>query len=884
MSDLTLGTKLQLRKIMQQPKTIYLADYKPSDFTVDTIDLEVDIFEDFTIVSSEIKIDKRKDILGKKVNLELNGEGIELLEIKLNGETLPHDRFQLSSDKLVILNLENDSVILNIKNKIDPKNNKALEGFYQSGPQLCTQCEPEGFRRITYFIDRPDVMAKFRTKMIADKSQFPFLLSNGNRVGSGSLGDGRHWAYWEDPFRKPCYLFAMVAGDFDVARDVFMTKSGRKVDLEIYVDKGNLFKTPHAMNSLKESMKWDEETFGLEYDLGIYMIVAVDSFNMGAMENKGLNIFNSTYTLADQKTATDHDFQNIQGVIGHEYFHNWTGNRVTCRDWFQLTLKEGLTVFRDQEFSSDLLSRAVKRLEDVRLLKELQFAEDAGPLSHPIRPSSYIEINNFYTRTVYEKGSEVIRMIHTLIGKDNFRKGMDKYFDLFDGQAVTTEDFIHAMEIASGSDLSQFKNWYSRPGTPTLIVRSKDNGDHLLLEIEQKYPPTTHKVPEGNVLHMPFVVGLLSKETKNVTETQLEIKSLKDTFRLSKNGSVIASLNRGFSSPVHVDYPYSTEDLMYLMSYDNDPYCRFDATQKVYQQILIKQLEQFKKTGELSKNLDKDFENSFNALLNDSSIDHSFKSYLLELPSENSLSQELNQPDFDSIHTVHSHFKKQLGLTFHNWFIHEHSLLLKKGPFELTPKAFGERSLRNQCLSFLVSSGSKDGIEVLKNHYFNAGNMTEEIFGLQQFISTGIDLEHEAISGFYKKWGHDSLVMQKWFAALAAYTPKSHALDRIRVIEKDSLFKSDVPNYLRSLYLQFSKNNLHSFHSTDGLGYDFLVEKISWIDGFNPQVASRISSAFSLINKLDDVRQSKMRNSLDRLIKSKISKDTYEVISKYLYQ
>lgn len=867
---------------MQQPKTIYLKDYKPSDFIVETIDLEVDIFSEHTIVSSEMLIHKRKDLHGKKVHLELNGEGLELIELKLNGEILPHESYQLSSDKLVILNQLKDSFILNIKNKIDPKNNKALEGFYQSGPQLCTQCEPEGFRRITYFIDRPDMMAKFRTKMIADKMLFPFLLSNGNRIDSGDLKDGRHWALWEDPFRKPSYLFAMVAGDFDVARDVFTTKSGQKVDLEIYVDRGNLFKTPHAMESLKQSMKWDEETFGLEYDLDNYMIVAVDSFNMGAMENKGLNIFNSSYTLADEKSATDHDFQNIQGVIGHEYFHNWTGNRVTCRDWFQLTLKEGLTVFRDQEFSSDMLSRAVKRLEDVRLLKELQFAEDAGPLSHPIRPSSYIEINNFYTRTVYEKGSEVIRMIHTLLGKENFRKGMDKYFELFDGKAVTTEDFLFAMESASGVNLSQFKNWYSRPGTPTIVVNTRDQGDKIIFDFEQKYPPTTHKVPEGNILHLPFVIGLLNKETKEVTEKCLEIKSLKESFSFPKSGAVVPSLNRGFSAPVHVDYSYQISELIFLMSFDNDPYCRFDATQKIYQHFLTQQIDHFIKTGELFDSLNKDFKDAFEALLKDETIDLSFKSYLLELPSENSLSQEMSSPDFNAIHVVHSQFKKLLGLTFQDWFLKEHGFLRDHDRFELTPKAFGKRSLRNQCLGYLVASGSEKGIEALKDHYFKAGNMTEEIYGLQQYISTGIHLDHEAITSFYDKWKHDSLVMQKWFSALAAFTPKKQALDRISQIEKNALFKKEVPNYLRALYLQFSKNNLHSFHSEDGLGYEFLVDKIQWMDSFNPQVASRVASAFSLINKLDKERKQKMKMALDRLMKNKPSKDTYEVISKYL--
>jgi aminopeptidase N len=869
---------------MQEPKTIYLKDYKPSDFTIDSVELTVDIYDDYTIVESLLKIKKHDELLGKKSNLTLNGEGMELLELKFNDEPLPHERFQLSDDKLTILGLEHDEFILAIKNKIEPQNNKALEGLYQSGPQLCTQCEPEGFRRITYFIDRPDVMARFKTKMIADQKKYPFLLSNGNRVSSGEIHRGRHWVLWEDPFRKPCYLFAMVAGDFDVARDSFITKSGRKVDLEIYVDKGNHFKTPHAMQSLKDSMKWDEETFGLEYDLDVYMIVAVDSFNMGAMENKGLNIFNSTYTLADEKSATDHDFQNIQGEIGHEYFHNWTGNRVTCRDWFQLTLKEGLTVFRDQEFSSDMLSRAVKRLEDVRLLKDAQFAEDAGPLSHPIRPSSYIEINNFYTRTVYEKGSEVIRMIHTLIGKENFRKGMDKYFELFDGQAVTTEDFIHAMEVASGVDLTQFKNWYSRPGTPTLIVRSKKEGNELVMDVEQKYPPTTHKVPEGNVLHMPFVVGLVNSETRSVSEIKLEVKKLKQSFKIPANGNEILSLNRSFSAPVHVDYPYEVSELVTLMSTETDPYCRYEATQKIYQHIFSLEMNHLKATGQVKEGLNDDFKTAFKAHLDDETIDLSFKSYLLDLPSENTLAQEMLLPDFDAIHLVHTNLKKKLGLTFQDWFLEEHRRLSQRGSFELTPKAFGERALRNQCLSFLVASGTHEGMEALKSHYESASNMTEEIHGLQQYVLRGVDLQHDAVQKFYRKWKHDSLVMLKWFAALAAFSPKTGVIERLQNLEKDPLFQGQVPNYLRSLYLQFSKNNLHAFHDLSGESYQFMAERIIRIDRFNPQVASRAASSFSLINKLDDVRAKKMRSALEGIMKVRPSRDTFEVISKYLAQ
>jgi aminopeptidase N len=867
-----------------QPKTIFLADYKPSSFSVDSIDLTVDIHKDHTLIHSILRIEKRPEFKGQKLNLELNGEGMELLDVKFNGENVPSDKYQLSTDKLVFLNVEHDKFVIEIQNKIDPSRNTALEGFYQSGPQLCTQCEPEGFRRITYFIDRPDVMAKYKTKMIADKNQYPFLLSNGNRIGSGDLPGGRHWVEWQDPFRKPSYLFAMVAGDFDVARNTFTTMKNRKVDLEIYVDKGNLGKTPHAMESLKQSMKWDEDTFGLEYDLDIYMIVAVDSFNMGAMENKGLNIFNSTYTLANEKSATDHDFQNIQGVIGHEYFHNWSGNRVTCRDWFQLTLKEGLTVFRDQEFSSDMLSRAVKRLEDVRMVKDSQFAEDAGPLSHPIRPSSYIEINNFYTRTVYEKGAEVIRMIHTLIGKEKFRKGMDKYFEMFDGKAVTTEDFLKAMEMASGKNLSQFKNWYSRAGTPTLIIRTRTEGNELVMEIEQQYPTTAHEVSQENILHMPFVIGLLDKKTKKMTETKLELTKIKESFRFPVEGDVIPSLNRSFSAPVHIDYPYEVADLITLMSFDNDPYCKYEATQKIYDYVFKSEFNQYKASGELTKDLNPAFKEAFGNLLKEESIDLSFKSYLLDLPTESGLSQEMIQPDFDAIHLVHKHLRKKLGVAFQDWFLKEHQKLSATSKFELTPKAFGERALKNQCLTYLVASETKEGFASLEKHYEHATNMTEEIHALQQYIVSGVPLEHPAIQKFYSKWKHDSLVMIKWFGSLASCSPKKEVITRLEKLEKDPLFLNQIPNYLRALYLQFSKNNLNAFHDASGVGYRFVAERIKLIDGFNPQVASRAAGSFSLINKLDETRKQEMRTALNVIMGGTPSRDTFEVVSKYLAQ
>jgi aminopeptidase N len=865
---------------LSKPKTIHLKDYKPSPFGIERINLDIDIFDDHSLVKSIMKIQKKNR---GAAHLELDGVNMELISIKLNGEILGSNQFQLSPEKLTILNIEHEEFLLEIVNKIDPVANKSCEGFYMSGEQLCTQCEPEGFRKITYFFDRPDVMAKFSTRMSADKKRFPFLLSNGNRISQGELKDGRHYVEWMDPYPKPCYLFAMVAGDFDVARDSFTTKSGRNIALEIYVDKGNLRKTPHAMESLKTAMKWDEDNFGLEYDLDIYMIVAVDSFNMGAMENKGLNIFNSTYTLADEKTATDLDFQNIQGVIGHEYFHNWTGNRVTCRDWFQLTLKEGLTVYRDQEFSADMLSRAVKRLEDVRLLKEAQFAEDAGPLSHPIRPESYIEINNFYTRTVYEKGAEVIRMIETLIGKDVFRKGMDKYFELYDGKAITTEDFVKAMELASGRDLTQFKNWYSRPGTPTIKVTPEFSDAEVKLHIEQKYPTTSHRISEENVLHLPFKIGFLHPDG-TIQENKLELTKIQETFSFPLKGKSNITLNRSFSAPVIVEFPYEFSDLLEIMSYERDAYCRYEATQKIYDFILKSEFNQYKISGELSTELNDDFKSSMERLLNDEQIDLSFKSYLLDLPTENALAQEMMQPDFDAIKAVHDNLQRKIGKAFLPWFLNEHQKLSDNYPFELNPKGYGIRALKNQCLNYLVASEDKQGWQCLEKHYNDASNMTEEIAGLIQYIASGVEFNHPAIRSFYKKWKDDSLVMIKWFSALAAYSPKKEALSRLMELESDPLFAKEVPNYLRALYVQFAKSNLVSFHDQSGAGYRFMAERIAKVDRFNPQVASRGASAFSLINRLDSQRQQLMKDALQGLMSNKLSADTYEVVSKYLAQ
>jgi len=849
------------------PQMIHLKDYKPSDFQIKSIDLIVDIREKDTLVTSTINFTRTNK---SAAILELDGEMMKLESIKINNQALSSDDYNVTTDKLIIKNLTSDSFTLETQVLIDPFNNTSCEGFYKSGDQLCTQCEAQGFRKITYYLDRPDVMSKFTTKMIADKKRFPYLLANGNRVEKGDLPNGKHFTVWEDPFKKPAYLFAMVAGDFDVAVDTFTTMKNRKVDLEIYVDKGNLHKTEHAMTSLKKSMKWDEDTYGLEYDLDIYMIVAVDSFNMGAMENKGLNIFNSTYTLADKTSATDDDFQRIESVIGHEYFHNWTGNRVTCRDWFQLTLKEGLTVYRDQEFSSDMLSRAVKRIEDVRHLKEAQFPEDAGPTRHPIRPSSYIEINNFYTMTIYEKGSEVIRMIATLVGRDTFRKGMDKYFELFDGQAVTTEDFVHAMELASGKDLSQFKNWYSRSGTPTLKIQSSFSGSDVEIKIEQIYPEDKN-VSAENILHMPFSLGIISKSGE-VEVHNLELRNLVESFKFKASEGSVLSLNRNFSAPVIIDHKFELKDLIHLMSFDTDSYCRFEATQTIYKELLkLNALE-----------LDESFVKGFERILKDESLDLTFKSYLLDMPSHATLANHLKVYDFDVIGDLVKNFRAKIANKFLNWFEETYQKLSQDKEFLLTPEAYGKRALKNQCLRYMVATKSEKSFALLKSHFDNATNMTEEIFALKEFIASGVDLDHEVVQKFYQKWKHDGLVMIKWFEAIAAYSPKEVVFERIDRLEKDPLYQNKVPNYIRALYMQFGKMNLRAFHQADGSGYRFLAEKIKMMDGFNPQVASRHISCFSLYSKIDNTRKEHMKKSLETIMGASPSKDTFEIVSSYL--
>lgn len=868
------------------PVTIFLKDYQKPDYTIETVELEFDLDLEKTNVKNKMKI---KRLSEGDAPLVLFGEDMDFLGVMVDGKEIQADQFELSEKTLTIHNLPNDFV-LEVENQINPKQNTILEGLYASGNILCTQNEPEGFRRITYFLDRPDVMATYSTKVIAKKEQFPVLLSNGNPVERGELPDGKHFVTWEDPFRKPSYLYALVAGDLGLIEDKFTTMKGREILLQIYCDKGNEDKCGHAMESLKKAMQWDEERFGLEYDLDIYMIVAVDSFNMGAMENKGLNIFNSSLVLARPDTATDKDFLAIESVVGHEYFHNWTGNRVTCRDWFQLTLKEGLTVFRDQEFSADLNSRPVKRIEDVKILRQYQFTEDAGPMSHPIKPSSYMEINNFYTATVYDKGSEVIRMYQTLLGREGFRKGIDKYFELFDGQAVTTEDFIHAMSVANDNfDFSLFQKWYAQSGTPRLRYQGQYNPEtkEYSLTLEQETKSTPNQSDKEPLL-LPLEFGLvgadgsdlvIETDNTNVKDGLILFGTEKEQF-VFKNipSEPVLSINRSFSSPVTVETQESEQNLAFLMANDSDGFNRYESAQKFY----IQQLDSFLKAnqqGTTGSPSDLFFE-AIEKVIQDKELDASTKAYTLTVPDEVSLLQKQSTLDFANTHQSRETMLKLIGEKFSSTLMEQYHQLEDHGDYKLDPVSVGKRMLRARYLSFLLASGQKDAQEVAYQQFQKATNMTERFGALAVLSHYPNHYTDKALHEFYEQWKGDSLVMQKWLAVQSS-CPLDMTYDRILNLEENPVFDVKVPNLVRSLYGPFVMNNYVQFHHESGRGYDLLAERLIKIDRINALVAARLASAFKDYGKLPSNLKEMMSKQLDRIIEVKgLSKNTYEVVKK----
>ena len=860
------------------PKVIKLNEYKKPDYVVESIDLVFHLDSTKTLVHSTMKISKNAE---DAQSLFLNGEELILKSIKLNGEAFTD--YKLDTElNLLTLNKVPSLFTLEIENEINPEANKTLDGLYKSGTIFCTQNEPEGFRRITYYIDRPDNMAKFTTKIIADKKLYPVLLCNGNPIAKGDLPGGLHFVTWEDPFKKPSYLYALVAGDLGVIKDTYKTTSGRNVALEIYCDKGNENKCHHAMESLKKSMKWDEDRFGLEYDLDIYMIVAVDAFNMGAMENKGLNIFNSAYVLADQKSATDTNFYGIESVIGHEYFHNWTGNRITCRDWFQLTLKEGLTVFRDQEFSADMNSRSVERIQSVMGLRASQFAEDAGPTSHPIKPATYMEINNFYTATIYEKGAEVIRMIQTLLGVDGFRKGMDKYFELFDGQAVRTEDFIHAMSVANNNfDFTQFKNWYAQNGTPLLNAISiyDEKNKTLTLTLTQSFP--ANAPADALPYHMPVRVGLIGPNGNDIVSKVLELKKASQDFVFENiNVKPILSINRDFSSPVKLTTDLSFSDQLFLMANDTDSFNRFEAAQVVSTKLMLGMIEDAK--AKRSLELNAQYVQAFGKLLTDSSIDEAFKALSMTIPSEGILHQEQSVITYPETDLVRTFVMKTLATAHQDQLLKLYKSVDQGSVYKLDPKSMGQRDLKNKCLNMLsyVEDGKYSALAF--DQFKNATNMTDEIGALTTLVHSNAKQKNEALKSFYVKWKSETLVIQKWLSVQSMNSDDS-VYETILNLEKDSVYDRTIPNLVRSLLGQFVASNKVQFNHESGRGYKLIADRMLELDKLNPQVASRMASGFKDFKRTPQNLQNMMRVELERIIKTEgLSKNVYEIVSKIL--
>ncbi len=859
---------------MNSTKTIYLKDYTPPNYLITHTDLEFKLDADSTIVKAQLSIKPNK-ITDNNNILILNGENLKLKSIQINNKDLNSNSYTITDTELHI-NAPMEKFTLTTIVEISPLKNTALEGLYKSGDILCTQCEANGFRRITYYMDRPDVMSCFTTTIYADKTLYPILLSNGNPIERGQ-DDTKHWVCWQDPNPKPCYLFALVAGNLDVIKDIFITKSNRPINLEIYCDPGNKNKCQHAMTSLKKSMQWDEKRFGREYDLDIYMIVAVDSFNMGAMENKGLNIFNSCYVLADQESATDNNFLGIEAVIAHEYFHNWTGNRITCRDWFQLTLKEGLTVFRDQCFSADMNSEILQRIDDVSTLRNRQFPEDAGPTAHPIKPKSYIKMDNFYTATVYEKGAEVIRMYYTILGKDKFYQAMDYYFNKFDGQAITTEDFFEAMQSATDIDLTQFLRWYDLAGTPLLEIsdcyNAKENSLHI--NIKQSIPKL--KYQDFKPLLIPLSIGLLDANGNDIKiqcpkqplidKGLLLICEEEQTFIFNNiTAKPILSLNRNFSAPVNISYNYSNAEYVFLAKHDNDDFNRFEAIQSLSKNILLKacqnnaQIQDYQAYTEL-----------IGEVLKQALIKPAFTAKMLQLPSVDILLAQQKILNFKDT------FQARKNLTTAVFNIHGHDIAkiyMKLNPAnDLSPKSIKERELKNTLLYILASDNSY--FDLVKKQFDNALNMTETIGALQALIK--LNRADEALKSFYKKWNKDNLVIQKWLALQAS----SHTIGdipKIQTLLQDDIYDKTIPNFVRSVIGAFSNNHLQ-FNKEDGSGYVFFTAQLIQIDAINPQIAARLAGAYRNFNKLPKNLKLLMLKSLNTIVADKnISDNTREII------
>ena len=881
----------------EQPQMIYLKDYQAPDYLIDETHLTFELFEDHTLVHAQLLM-RRNPARGPGLPaLALDGQQLELLSVSLDDIEQAADDYQLS-DSHLILHPTSEQFVVDTSVRIHPESNTALEGLYKSGGMFCTQCEAEGFRKITYYLDRPDVMSKFTTTVVAEQHSYPILLSNGNPIASGPDEDGRHWATWEDPFMKPAYLFALVAGDLWCVEDTFTTMSERSVALRIYVEPENIDKCQHAMTSLKKSMRWDEETYGREYDLDIFMIVAVNDFNMGAMENKGLNIFNSSAVLARAETATDAAHQRVEAIVAHEYFHNWSGNRVTCRDWFQLSLKEGFTVFRDSEFSADMNSRTVKRIQDVAYLRTHQFAEDAGPMAHAVRPESFIEISNFYTLTVYEKGSEVVRMIHTLLGAEGFRKGSDLYFERHDGQAVTCDDFIKAMEDANGADLSQFKRWYSQAGTPRLAVSEHyDAQQHTYsLTFAQSCPATPDKIEK-----LPFVIpvelGLLDAGGSEIalqlageaaasgTSRVLSVTEAEQTFTfVGINEKPLPSLLRGFSAPVKLSFDYSRDQLMFLMQHDSDGFNRWDAGQQLAVQVLQELIAQHQRGEALV--MDQRLVEALRTVLGNEQLDQAMVAEMLSLPGEAYLTEISDVADVEAIHVAREFARKQLADSLFDalWTRYQANREVSKAtPYVAEAEHFARRALQNIALSYLMLSGKPQVLAAALEQFEHSDNMTERLTALAVLVNSPYEAEKAAaLASFAEQFKDNPLVMDQWFSVQAGSTLPG-GLQRVRELMQHPAFTIKNPNKVRALVGAFAGQNLINFHAADGSGYRFLADLVIELNGFNPQIASRQLAPLTRWRKYDAARQALMKAELERIRSSgELSSDVFEVVSKSL--
>lgn len=881
----------------EQPKTIRLADYRQPDYLIHETHLHFELYDDHALVHAHLLLERNPQLDGAQLPpLVLDGVNLELKHIALDDQVLTADQYQVDAESLR-LQPHTASFSLDTTVRIEPQNNTALEGLYRSGGMFCTQCEAEGFRKITYYLDRPDVMSSFTTTVSADKQQYPVLLSNGNKVDEGEEGT-RHWASWQDPHKKPAYLFALVAGDLLCVEDSFTTMSGRQVALRMFVEPQNIDKCQHGMDSLKRSMRWDEEVYGREYDLDIFMIVAVDDFNMGAMENKGLNIFNSSCVLARPETATDAAFQRIESIVAHEYFHNWSGNRVTCRDWFQLSLKEGFTVFRDAEFSADMNSRTVKRIEDVSFLRTHQFAEDAGPLAHPVRPPEYMEISNFYTWTIYEKGAEVVRMLHTLLGPELFRRGSDLYFARHDGQAVTCDDFVAAMEAVSGRDLTRFKRWYSQAGTPRLHVTDSHDAQRqeYRLHVRQSCPPTPGQ-PEKQPFVIPLAMGLLDAATgeplalrqdgTDVYDTVLEISETSQEFVFTGIANrPLPSLLRGFSAPVILDYAYSREQLAFLLAHDTDGFNRWEAGQQLAVQIFNEALQQ--QQGGQTPVFDPQLAQAFAGVLADPQLDPALKAEIISLPGLAWLLELQDSADVANSHAVREALRlslaQQLEQPLRKIYLHLREQARGTG---YRPEAgqIGCRRLQNMALSYLMLLEQDDILAACIEQFEQADNMTERLAALSNLVNSGARAQAEqALARFGEEFANQPLVMDQWFSVQAS-SPVFSDAGQIRQLMEHPAFSIRNPNKVRAVLGAFSQHNLPQFHAADGSGYALLAGQVTALDALNPQMSARMVNPLTRWRRFAAEAGQLMRAELEKLQQlPQLSKDLYEVLEKSLGQ